>query len=327
MKRKLGKSEIEVSALGLGCWAIGGPWVYDSVDEQPIQAGWGQIDDAESIRALHAGLEMGVNFFDTAANYGAGHSEHVLGKALKSHRDDVVIATKFGYVVDEEKKFVRDDNTVVVQNLREDCENSLRRLNTDYIDLYQLHVGDFPPEQVEPIRELLEKLVKEGKIRWYGWSTDNAEAAAVFAKGKHCAAIQQAVHWASAFDYVPTLEVCEINNLASIIRGPLAMGLLTGKFRNADVEIPADDVRHDWNQKEGRVAEIINTVEQVREIMTSDGRSLAQGALGWLWARSPVMIPIPGFKSVAQVQDNAGALAYGPLSEGQMQEIENLMRP
>jgi len=325
MKRILGKSAIEVSALGMGCWAIGGPWVYDNAADSPYPAGWGKIDDNESIRAIHAGLDMGINFFDTAANYGTGHSERVLAKALTGHRDKTVIATKFGYIIDEETKVVRKDDAKVLANLRKDCEDSLRRLNTNYIDLYQFHVGDFAVKDAGEVRDLLEELVKEGKIRWYGWSTDSSESAKVFAKGEHCTAIQQSIHWATQYDYVPTLNLCEDNNLASIIRGPLGMGLLSGKFKNADVELPEDDVRHDWNQKEGRIADIIQAVEDLREVLTSDGRTLAQGALGWLWALSPITVPIPGFKSVAQVEENAGALEFGALNTSQMDQIDELV--
>jgi aryl-alcohol dehydrogenase-like predicted oxidoreductase len=100
--RVLGKSGLEVSALGMGCWAIGGPWIWAQPGEEPQPAGWGNIDDKESIRAIHAGLESGINFFDTAANYGAGHSEKILGQALRGRRERVVIATKFGHMVNEE---------------------------------------------------------------------------------------------------------------------------------------------------------------------------------------------------------------------------------
>jgi aryl-alcohol dehydrogenase-like predicted oxidoreductase len=325
LTRKLGKSGIEVSALGMGCWAIGGPWTYDNGMDEPYPAGWGQVDDKESIRAIHAGLDMGVNFFDTAANYGAGHSERILAKALKGRRENVVLATKFGYLVDEERKYVSRDHDAVLENISQDCEKSLLRLQTDYIDLYQLHVGDYPPEKASAVRDQLEALVQEGKIRWFGWSTDDAEGARVFAEGEHCTAIQQALHWATKLDYAPTLKVCEDFNLASINRGPLGMGILTGKFKNQDVALPDDDVRHGWNLREGRIAEFIQAVEDLREVLTSDGRTLAQGALGWLWARSEVTIPIPGFKSVKQVEENAGAMAFGPLKPDQMQEIARLL--
>jgi len=324
--RKLGKSGTVVSALGMGCWAIGGPWVYDNGEDEPYAAGWGNVDDDESMRAIHAGLDLGINFFDTAANYGAGYSERILARALEGRRDKVVIATKFGYVVDQERKTITKNDEVVIENIRSDCENSLRRLNSDYIDLYQFHVGDFDPKNADGIRDALEDLVKEGKIRWYGWSTDNTEGARGFATGQHCTAIQQALNWASQHDYAPTLQVCEQSNLASVVRGPLGMGLLTGKFRDGDVKIPNNDVRHDWNLHEGRIADIIQNVEQLRAVLTSDGRTLAQCALGWLWARSECTIPIPGFKTVKQVEENAGAMQFGPLNPAQMQEIDLLLR-
>src|SRR5512132_3702338 len=132
--RRLGRSNLEVSALGLGCWAIGGPWDWLEPDGSKGPTGWGQVDDAESMRAIHYALEAGINFFDTAANYGAGHSERVLAKAIAGRRDKLVLATKFGYVVDEKQRTVVD-STDVPGRIRQECEDSLRRLNTDHIDL------------------------------------------------------------------------------------------------------------------------------------------------------------------------------------------------
>jgi aryl-alcohol dehydrogenase-like predicted oxidoreductase len=323
--RKLGKSNIEVSALGLGCWAIGGPWSIDRGEDEPYAAGWGNVDDQESIRAIHAGLDAGINFFDTAANYGAGHSERILAEALKGRRGRAVIATKFGFIVDEARKLVTKNDALVLKNLTQDCEDSLRRLNTDYIDLYQLHVGEYDPQDANSLRDALEGLVQQGKIRWYGWSTDNAEGVRVFAEGEHCTAVQQALNLASQHDYESILEVCEQFDLASINRGPLAMGLLTGKFTASGAELPEDDIRHDWDFKSGRVADILKAVDELRAVLTSGGRTLAQGALGWLWARSDRTIPIPGFKTVEQVEENAGAMEYGPLSEEQMAEIDRIL--
>jgi aryl-alcohol dehydrogenase-like predicted oxidoreductase len=322
--RKLGRSGLEVSALGMGCWAIGGPWTYE-YDNAPHPAGWGQIDDDESIKAIHASMEMGVNFFDTAANYGAGHSEHILGRALAGRRDQVVIATKFGYLVDEERKWIIKDHDAVLGNIREDCEKSLRRLNTDHIDIYQFHVGDYDPEKAPAVMEVLESLVGEGKIRWYGWSTDHAESAKVFAKGEHCTSIQQMINWATSIDYAPTLNVCEEFGLASIIRGPLSKGFLTGKFKDGNKKFPEDDVRHGVNLKDEPFIKLHKALDAVSEILTSEGRTLAQGALCWLWARSDCTIPIPGFKSMAQVRENAGALEFGPLSPEQMQQIDEVL--
>jgi len=325
--RKLGKSEIEVSAMGLGCWAIGGPWTYDSKTDEPNAAGWGEIDDKESIRAIHAGIDLGINFFDTAANYGTGHSERILAKAIEGRRSQMVIATKFGYLVDEEKKLVVNNQDVILENIHRDCENSLRRLNTDYIDLYQFHVGDYPPEKAAAVRDALEELVRAGKIRWYGWSTDNADGARVFAEGEHCTAIQQDLYWCAPLNYYgPTLQVCEEYKLASINRSPLGMGILTGKFSNRNVNFPNNDIRHDWDFKEGGIANVVQRVENVKEILTSNGRTLAQGALGWLWARSDVTIPIPGFKTVKQVTENAKTMEFGPLKKSHMDEIAKILQ-
>ncbi|MDX1378027.1 MAG: aldo/keto reductase, partial [Anaerolineales bacterium] len=193
LKRTLGKSKLEVSALGMGCWAIGGPWTWDQPGKDPYPAGWGDTDDDESVRAIHTALDMGVNFFDTAANYGAGHSEVILGRALQGKRDRVVIATKFGHIVNEEKKVVYGDPDQIINNVRTDVENSLRRLQTDYIDIYQLHAGDYDPKLSLELQFVLEELVSAGKIRWYGWSTDDVDSAREFASAesaKHCTSIQ-----------------------------------------------------------------------------------------------------------------------------------------
>jgi aryl-alcohol dehydrogenase-like predicted oxidoreductase len=173
--RKLGRSGIEVSPMGLGCWAIGGPfWA----GETPL--GWGKVDDEESVRAIHAALDLGVNLFDTANVYGAGHSERVLARAFAGIRSRVVIATKFSAVFDETTRQLTGSDTSPA-GIRAACEDSLHRLNTDYIDLYQFHDNDFPPDKAEPVRETLERLVEEGKIRAYGWSTDYPVRVEVFA--------------------------------------------------------------------------------------------------------------------------------------------------
>lgn len=322
MKRRLGKSGLEVSALGLGCWAIGGPWevVNDETGER-YPAGWGQIDDAESIRAIHAGLDAGINFFDTAANYGCGHSETVLGKALNGRRDRVVIATKFGHLIDEEKKEMRGDNDAILGNIRRDCENSLRRLNTDYIDIYQLHEAAYEPERAPDVMAVLEELVKEGKIRWYGWSTDFADRARIFAEGEHCTAIQFGLN--AIYDRPNSREVCTTFDLAGINKDPLNKGILTGKF-NASSTFPTDDIRHRVDFSEGRFAERLTFIEALREVLTTGGRTMAQGALAYIWTLDERMVPIPGFKSVAQVEQNAAAMGFGMLSDEQMRQIEQI---
>jgi aryl-alcohol dehydrogenase-like predicted oxidoreductase len=319
----LGRSEIEVSALGMGCWAIGGPF-WDG--ETPL--GWGQVDDAESIRAIHAALDQGVSFFDTANVYGAGHSERVLGRALARRRQQVVIATKFSTLFDETTRQVTGSDTSP-PGIRRACEASLRRLNTDYIDLYLFHDNGFPAEEAVTVRETLEALLQEGKIRAYGWSTDFSDRAEIFAQGPGCTAIELQLNVLD--DNPDVISVCERRNLAAINRGPLAMGLLTGKY-SAETKASADDVRGEKSPEwmkyfaGGRPSpEWLARRDAIRDILTSDGRTVAQGALAWLWARSPQTIPIPGFRTVGQVQENTGAMEYGPLGPEQMQEIAGLL--
>lgn len=315
-RRTLGRSGIQLNAMGLGCWAIGGPFWKNG---QPV--GWGQVNDDESIRAIHRALDLGITFFDTAGVYGCGQSERVLGKALFGHCDYVIVATKFGQVFNEDTRQVIGYDTSP-QRIRQDCEDSLRRLKRDCIDLFQLHVQDVDKSEAIVVRETLECLVIEGKIQYYGWSTDDPDSSRIFAEGPHCTAIQ---HHFNVFDGNPEiLKVCEQNNLASIIRGPLGMGLLTGKFTTGTI-IQADDVRSHRSAFQEDRKERLEKLDRVRDVLTLNGRSLAQGALGWLWARSTKTIPIPGFKTVAQIEENVGALRFGPLSDEQMNKIAALL--
>jgi aryl-alcohol dehydrogenase-like predicted oxidoreductase len=320
--RQLGKSGIQVSAMGLGCWAIGGP--FTNMEGVPV--GWSDVDDNESIRAIHRALDLGVNFFDTADVYGTGHSEEILGKALMGRRDKVVIATKFGNVFDSEtRQCTSKDGSP--EYVREALEASLRRLNTKYIDLYQFHIGGYPPEKADRTRDVLEELVKEGKIRGYAWSTDVLESVKVFAEGPNCTAVQQQLNVFAGNDEILTL--CKEKNLASVNRSPLAMGLLTGKFQES-TRFPANDVRRhvEWFEgfKEGKPnPEWLKKLDAIREILTSGGRTLTQGALAWIWGRSEKTIPIPGFKTVRQVEENATAMQFGSLNAEQMREIDALL--
>jgi aryl-alcohol dehydrogenase-like predicted oxidoreductase len=320
--KQLGKSGIQASAMGLGCWAIGGPFT----NMEGVQIGWGDVDDNESIRAIHRALDLGVNFFDTADVYGAGHSEETLGKALAGRRDKVVIATKFGNVFDSEtRQWTGEDGSP--EYVREALEASLCRLNTEYIDLYQFHIWGYPPEEAGPTRDTLEELAKEGKIRGYAWSTDVLESVKVFAEGPNCIAVQQQLNIFGGNDEI--LALCEEKNLASINRSPLAMGLLTGKFQE-NSRFPANDVRRhvEWFEgfKDGKPnPEWLKKLDAIREILTSRGRTLAQGALAWIWGRSEKTIPIPGFKTVRQVEENATAMQFGPLNAEQMREIDALL--
>ncbi len=316
--RRLGRSEIVVSAMGLGCWAIGGPWTMRGCG----QSGWGQVDDSESIRAIRWAVDAGITLFDTSDCYGCGHSERILGKALGKRRRQVIVATKYGYIFNETTRQVTGSDSHP-DFIRRALAGSLRRLNTDLIDLYQFQSYDCDLETAVEVRETLEGLVQEGKIRWYGWSTDDPTRARVFAEGKHCAVIQ---HHFNVLEGDPgILSVSEEFDLANICRGPLSMGLLTGKF-NASSSFPEDDMRCDWNFRDGEESRLLEQFARIRPVLTQDGRTLAQAALGWLWARSPRIIPIPGFKTQRQIEENVAALDLGSLSGEQMDDISVLLR-
>ena len=322
-RRRLGHSGIEVSTMGLGCWAIGGAWSWGDV---PV--GWGETDDEESIRAIRAAIDLGVDFLDTADVYGCGRSERVLGKAIAGRAEEIVVATKFGNVFDEEARSWTGED-VSPAAIRAACQASLERLGLDRIDLYQLHIWSLPQAQAEEVAETLEGLVAEGLIRAYGWSTDDLSCARLFAAKPGCTSIQMDLNVFK--DAGELLAICDEHNLASINRAPLAMGILSGKF-GPDSKLPENDVRGqlgpEWVQlfKDGRPQpELLKKVDALRDVLTSNGRTLVQGALAWIWARSERTIPIPGFKSVEQAEENARALEFGPLTPNQMSQVTEIL--
>ena len=321
MDRILGRSGIKVSGIGFGCWAIGGPVTLDGRPD-----GWGQVDDDESVAAVRRAVELGITLFDTADVYGAGHSERVLARALAGHRDEVVIATKFGYTFDPGQRAITGQDATPGY-IRRACRASLRRLGTDRIDLYQLHLGDLPAAQAQEVAGTLEELVADGLIRSYGWSTDDPARAAAFAGGAHCAAIQHELNVLA--DAPEMLDACQALDLASINRSPLAMGLLTGKY-HASTQLAADDVRaaQPWVGyfTAGRPAAAwLARLDAVRPVLTRGGRTLAQGALCWLLARSPFTVAIPGIRTAAQAEHNADPLRLGPLPPAEMDQIAGLL--
>jgi aryl-alcohol dehydrogenase-like predicted oxidoreductase len=210
--------------------------------------------------------------------------------------------------------------------IRRACEASLRRLGTDRIDLYQLHPGEVDAAAAEPVLATLDQLVAEGKIVHYGTAVEAPEMVRAFAAGASCVAAQQQFNVFGGDQ--ETLGLCERLGLASLCRSPLAMGLLTGKYRPGQ-RLGADDVRVAspwWDYfKPGSMEAWLQRLAAIREVLTAGGRSLTQGALAWLWARSAVTIPIPGFRTVAQAEENAHAMSFGPLSDQQLREIEALL--
>lgn len=314
--RRLGKSNIEVSAMGMGCWAIGGP--FKSEDGRLLA--YGNVNDEESIETIKKALEIGVNFFDTAEAYGHGHSEEILGHALKGNRDDVVIATKFRSVYDP-KTQPNIDKAILLEKLRDSVDKSLKRLQTDYIDIYQLHNARQDPTSALLIKDCLEELVDDEKIHYYGWSTDDPYRAEQFVKGKHCTAIQ----------YVLTLtrintqiaKMCEENDLVGIIRSPFASGTLTGKYTK-DTKRSSDHMLSEVDFNTERYIKTFHLLDQLKELLADHGRTIVQGILGYIWAKDDRAIPIPGAKTVDQLTENAKSLELGPISHQLMHEIDSI---
>jgi len=312
-KRTLGKSGIKVTALGLGCMRLSSKGWF-SADGREID--FGAVDDTESIRIINLAIDMGINVFDTAVIYGAGHNEELLGQAIAGNRDKVVIVSKAGGYIDEANRRVMGNNIINTnpEDVKKLCEGSLRRLNTDYIDVYLLHTfyknDEYDLEKAAQIRDYMEELVEEGKLRWYGWSTDWPHQLRVFMEGEHCTCTEQDLNIFAGNE--ETLKLCEDNNLASLCRSPLAGGALTPK--------PSRVGKAD----RGGGEENMRKFEAIRDILTSGGRTVVQGALCWLWAKSPCTIPIPGFRTEEQVRENIGALEFGPLTPEQMEEIERI---
>jgi aryl-alcohol dehydrogenase-like predicted oxidoreductase len=322
--RRLGRSGLTVSALGVGTWALGGPYTFNGRD-----AGWGEVDDEVSIRALHTAIDAGVTLIDTAPNSGTGHSERVVGRALQQLpadvRDGIVVTTKFGLVNDEATR-TGGGTDVRPEAIRAECEASLRRLGREAIDVLQLHGGADTAADTEPVVATLEELVREGKVRYFGTAVDAPEVIDVFARSPHCVSVQSQVNvfgWTKA-----VLDRASEHDLAVLARSPLAMGLLSGNYTRDRRPAPGD-VRRDtpwWTYfDDDAMDEWLIRLDRVRALLTADGRTLIQGALGYLWTVHPAVIPLPGIRTPEQAAENASALTLGPLPADAAEQVTSLL--
>lgn len=311
----------EIAPLGMGCWPIGGPFYQG---EQPL--GYANAEDGEALRAIHAALDGGVRLFDTAAVYGAGHAERLLGEALKN-RPDALVISKIGIGFDETTRQVTGAETDPA-GFMPAIERCLGRLQRDRIDVLLLHLNELPILQAGPVFRAMDDARRAGKIRAFGWSTDFPDSVAAMAGLEGFLAVEHAMN---LFVDVPTMQdTVERNDLVAFIRSPLAMGVLTGKYDRRAV-LPTDDVRSTneaWRDyfHDARVKPIyLEKLDAVRDLLRTGGRSLAQGALCWLMAKSARNIPLPGARTAAQMEDNAGAIAHGKLPDDVMADIETLI--
>ncbi|MEM8786708.1 MAG: aldo/keto reductase [Pseudomonadota bacterium] len=311
----------EIAPLGMGCWPIGGAMFSGAQS-----LGYANSDDAQSIKAIHAALAGGITLFDTAAAYGAGHSERLLAQALKG-RPEALVVTKIGIGIDEDSRQL-SFGTFAAESVAPAVEGCLRRLGRDRIDLLLLHVNEMPVPEAAAVFDAMDDACAAGKIRAYGWSTDISESAAAMAGRARFTAVEHAMN---VFFDAPRMQMTvRDHGLAALLRSPLAMGLLSGKY-DAKTTMPNGDIRaarEDWMEyfRDGKAnPAFLKTLDAVRDLLMTDGRSLVQGALGWLWAKRAANVPIPGARTVDQIEGIAAALAFGPLDPGVMEAIEGLV--
>ena len=295
--RQLGDTELRISEVSFGTWAIGG--------------GWGEANDDESIRGLHRAMDAGVNFFDTADVYGSGHAEELLAKATKGKEDEVHIATKFCRSGD-----IHDLATYSEEAVRQFAENSLKRLNRERIDLYQIHCPPLAILKEGSVFEVLEKLKAEGKIRHFGVSVETVEEGLFCLSVPGVKALQVIFN---LFRQKPAKELFPQANAAGVgilVRLPLASGLLTGKF-TASSTFAADDHRNfNANGDQFNVGETFaglpftKGVELAKELAwIGEGRgNMARASMRWILENPNITCIIPGFKNVKQIEDNLATL-------------------
>lgn len=310
----------DIAPLGMGCWPIGGEMYREG---QTV--GYSRTDDAESLRTIHAALDHGVGLFDTAAAYGAGHAEKLLGQALKGR--DAVVVSKFGIAIDEDTKALLGAEMEPAA-IRKAIDDSLRRLDRDCVDVMLLHLNELEVSAAEPMFAVLSEAVAAGKVGHFGWSTDFPDKARAFANQPGFDCVEHAMNL--YFDAPSIQQTVSETGLVALIRSPLAMGMLTGKYGANDV-LPPDDIRstdepwRDYFEKGRAKPEHLEILDAVRELLQTGGRTLTQGALCWLWGKREENVPVPGARTVAQMVDNAGALAFGALPTDVMDEIETLV--
>lgn len=295
--RILGRTGIRVSEIGFGAWAIGG-----TAEASGTPLGWGRSSDDESLATIRRARELGVNFFDTSDSYGFGRSESLLGIVLSRHRKDVVMATKVGVVRSSTGQLRKDFSR---KHIFLAVDGSLKRLRSDYIDLYQLHNPTIEDLHRGEVQEVMEQLQDSGKIRFWGVSISSIQEGMEIVRrgwGNALQVLYNVLNQAPADELLP---LAKERGFGVIARVPLASGLLTGKYREGAV-FPADDIRQNFLTQR-RMEEVTHRVDEVKSIIGGAARSIAEGALRFVLANDAVSTAIPGARNVRQIESNAGA--------------------
>jgi len=294
--RKLGWTDLNLSIIGLGTWAIGGgKWKFS----------WGPQDDRDSISAIQRALELGINWIDTAAVYGLGHSEEIVGKAIRGLRKKPIIATKCERVWDKGGNI---SGRLKKKSIRSEIEASLKRLKIEVIDLYQIHWPE-PDEDIEEAWTTLGDLIKEGKIRYGGGSNFNLQQLKRVQPIHPVASLQPPYSMLESGIEKKILPYCSAKNIGVVTYSPMQKGLLTGKFTRERVKnLPEDDHRRrDPRFQEPELSANLKLVEHLRSIAEKSGKTVAQLAIAWVLRRPEVTAAIVGARRPSQIEETAVA--------------------
>ncbi len=311
--RQLGYTELELTTVGLGTWAIGGPdWQY----------GWGPQDDDEAIGAVLTALDKGINWIDTAAAYGLGHSEELIGKALKQTTQKPFVATKCSLRWDQKGQII---SCLEAKSIREECHESLKRLGIDTIDLYQIH-WPRPDHDIEQAWQEMTKLAEEGKVRYLGVSNFSLDQIKRVRKIHPVASLQPHYNMLHREIENDVLGYCAENDIGVIAYSPMERGLLTGKFSQERLAaLPLHDHRRkspDFH--DSQFAATLLLVDQLRPIAERNGMTPAQLAISWVLRRKEVTAAIVGARRPDQITETV-QVADRTLAQEDLDEIEKLL--
>ncbi len=309
--RQLGTTDLFLTEIGFGAWAIGGGnWAF----------GWGPQNNAEAIAAIRRSIELGVNWIDTAAIYGLGHSEELVAQAVKGHRKEVIIATKCSMIWDERGVI---SNSLYADSVRRECIASLRRLNTDYIDLYQIHWPS-DDERIEEGWETILRLMEEGKIRHGGVSNFTINHIERAQMVHPVSSLQPPYSMLDRGIEKELLPYCQEKGIGIIAYSPMQNGLLTGKFDIANV------AESDWRHRsphfqEPALSASLKFIEEIRPIAEKYNKTVAQLAIAWVLRHEVVTSAIVGARRPSQIEETVGGAEWA-LDEDDIKTIDELLK-
>lgn len=311
-KRRLGDTDMQLTTIGLGTWAMGGPW----------QFGWGPQDDEEALAAIAAALDRGINWIDTAPAYGLGHSEELVGQVLRQTKHKPYIATKCGLLWNERREKVP---CLRPESIRRECHASLERLGVETIDLCQMHWPD-PDEGIEGAWEEMARLVDEGKVRHIGVSNYNVAQLERIRRIHPPVSLQPPYSMLHREAEEQLLPYCARHRVGVVVYSPMQRGLLTGKFSHERLAAlaPDDHRRRHPDFQEPRFSATLELVEQLEKIAQRHGRTCSQLAISWVLRRREVTAAIVGARRPDQIEETVQASDWN-LSEDDIEEIERLL--